>query len=112
MAFSEFEIAKYKKIMDEYMEKVRPNEETRKQIDICYKFDNQSIIIFELRNINNKVIESPIAKAKYVKTEDRWQILWQRADMKWHIYEPKSGVKTLNGFIKVIEKDEYGCFWG
>ncbi|KYC49850.1 MAG: hypothetical protein AMQ22_01565 [Candidatus Methanofastidiosum methylothiophilum] len=112
MAFSEIEITKYKQIMDAYLVKARPNEEIRKQVDVCYRIGNQSVEIFEIRNINNKIIESPIAKAKYVRTEDRWQILWQRADMKWHLYEPKIGVKTLNEFIKVIEKDEFGCFWG
>lgn len=57
-------------------------------------------------------MESPVAKASYVKTQGIWKIFWQRADLKWHRYEPTPAVETLEEFLAVVEKDEYACFWG
>ncbi|MFC6877508.1 DUF3024 domain-containing protein [Flavobacterium myungsuense] len=32
--------------------------------------------------------------------------------MKWHSYKPHPKVKNLKEFIKVIQEDKHGCFWG
>lgn len=38
-------------IMENYIENTRPPEEMRPQLDISYKIEGQSIIIFEIRPI-------------------------------------------------------------
>jgi Protein of unknown function (DUF3024) len=57
-------------------------------------------------------VEIPIAKAQYVKSRAVWKVYWQRADMKWHSYEPQAEVKSLEEFVTVVEVDEYYCFFG
>jgi hypothetical protein len=32
--------------------------------------------------------------------------------MKWHRYEPDPEVKKIEDFLAVVERDEYGCFYG
>jgi hypothetical protein len=58
--------------LENFINKVRPPEEIREKLDIAYKLDNQSVIVFELRpnwrNPENKT-ESQIAKATFVKTK-------------------------------------------
>ena len=49
MAFTEEEIKKYSKKIEDYVEKIRPKEDLRSKVDISYKIDMQSIIIFEIR---------------------------------------------------------------
>jgi hypothetical protein len=57
-------------------------------------------------------IEESIAKARYVRSRDVWQVFWQRADMKWHRYAPRPEVKSLEAFLKLVDQDANGCFWG
>lgn len=101
--------------LENYIDKIRPSEELRDQIDIGYKLENQSIIIFESRPYFHRPdqrFESAVAKATFVKAKQSWKVFWQRADLKWHAYEPKPVVKTLREFISLVENDEYNCFWG
>lgn len=48
----------------------------------------------------------------YVRTQGVWKIFWQRADLKWHGYEPLAEVAAIEDFLEAVDKDEYHCFWG
>jgi hypothetical protein len=101
--------------MENFLDRFRPKEEIRDQIDITYKIDGQSILIYEIRPFwkdQHKKIESPAAKTTYIKSKNHWKIFWMRADLKWHSYGPIPAVKTLKEFIQIVEDDNYGCFWG
>ena len=109
MALSEFEIKKFEKIVREYIEKHRPPPHIRDEVDLSFRVKGQSVEIFEIRamwNNPNEKIEESVAKARYAKSSDIWKIYWQRADLKWHSYEPDPEVKTLEEFLKVVERDE------
>jgi hypothetical protein len=101
--------------IENYLSYIRPNEEMRAQIDIGYRIEKQSVIIFEVRpdwRDPKKKVENNIAKATFVKKDNHWKVYWLRADLKWHSYKPKPIVEDLLDFIRLIEKDEYSCFWG
>lgn len=109
---SEIEIIK---MMDTYIESVRPPENIRDKIDIGYKIDGQSIIVHEIRpSWKDEFVmeENPVAKTTFVKKTGTWKIFWFRSDMKWHSYEPYPVAKNLKKFIAVLEADEHECFWG
>ena len=115
MAISEFEIKRYEKIVNQYIDKHRPPEHLRDQVDLAFRIEGQSVFIFEVREVWNRPgekMESPIAKATFVKKKKSWKIYWQRADLKWHRYEPTPEVKTIEEFLTVVEEDDYCCFWG
>jgi len=102
-------------VMEGYLMSSRPPEEIRDELDINYKIKDQSIIVFEIRPLwsnPKEKMESNIAKATFVKKENVWKIFWFMSDMKWHSYEPNSKVKSLKEFVKIIEEDKHGCFWG
>ncbi|MCP3931719.1 MAG: DUF3024 domain-containing protein, partial [Bacteroidetes bacterium] len=63
-------------------------------------------------NDPSKKIEGSIAKATYVKSTKIWKLYWQRADMKWHRYEPFPESKSLEEILEVIGQDKHYCFWG
>lgn len=101
--------------IENYLSYIRPEEEMRSKIDIGYRIDKQSVFIFEIRPDwmdPKKTVENDIAKATYVQKDDQWKVFWQRSDLKWHAYKPQPVVKHLLDFIRLIEKDEYSCFWG
>ena len=115
MPVNETQITSIKNIMDPYIEKIRPPEKIRPELDIAYKIEGQSVLVLEIRpQWNDPTIfnEHSLAKATFVKTKNNWKIFWKKSDGKWHSYSPKMEVKTLIQFIKLIEEDDHHCFWG
>ena len=101
--------------MENFLARKRPHEHIRPQLDIGYKIEGQSIIVFEIRPQWNKpeiILEHPFAKTTFVKTKNNWKVFWMRADLKWHSYTPTPVVKTDLEFTKLIEEDKHHAFWG
>ncbi len=115
MSFSEFEIKRYEKIVSEFVSKRRPPAHIRNEVDLSFRLVGQSVEIFEIRPVWNKPeekMEQPVAKATYVKRQNIWKVYWMKSDLKWHKYEPEFEVGELGHFVAIVDKDEYGCFWG
>ena len=115
MAFSEFERKRYERAAQNYIDAHRPPVHIRNELDLGCRLQNQSVEIFEIRPLwrhPGEKVEQPVAKATYVKTDEIWKVYWQRADLKWHRYDPHSTVDSIDEFFAVVEKDEYGCFYG
>ena len=115
MAFSEFEQKRYEKLMNAFIESNRPPVEERNELDLSFRIKGQSIVIFEIRPLWDKPeekIEEPVAKATYFQSQNIWKIYWQRADLKWHRYDPDPVVDTIEEFLEIVEEDDYECFFG
>ena len=115
MAFSEFELKRYEKAMEAFIESHRPPPNIRNELDLGYRITGQSIEIFEIRPFwsnSSEKIEEAVAKTTYVKTQKIWRVYWQRADLNWHKYDPVPKVNTLEEFLELVERDEYACFFG
>lgn len=101
--------------MENFLSRKRPPEHIRPQLDIGYKIEEQSIIVFEIRPQWNKpdvIQEHPVAKTTFVKTKNHWKVFWMRADLNWHSYTPTPTVKSITAFTKLVEEDKHHCFWG
>ncbi len=115
MSLSEFEQKRYERLAKTFLEKRRPPPQLRAEFDLEFRFSGQSIEIFEVRPRWNKPeekIEQAIAKATYVKAQNIWKVFWQRADLKWHRYDPVPAVGSLEKFFELVDEDKYGCFFG
>lgn len=113
--FSELELARYKEILDKFMDKRRPPVHIRDKMDISYRITGQTVDIFVIREWYRdprKKIEEPIVRTTYVKDRDVWKIYWMRADLKWHEYPPDPESDSLEKVIKIVDEDPMGCFWG
>ena len=102
-------------VMEGYLINARPPEEVRNQLDLNYKIEDQSILVYDIRpswmNPSEK-IERNIAKATFIKKDNIWKIFWFKSDMKWHQYKPNPAVNNLKEFVKILEEDKHNCFWG
>ena len=101
--------------MENYLEKARPPENIRKQLDLGYKIENQSIILFEIRPVWKnpaEFAEHDFAKASFIKGKLIWKVYWMRANLKWHLYKPSPEVTTLKQFLKIVDEDKFHCFKG
>jgi hypothetical protein len=115
MALSEFEARRLEKIVGSYIESRRPPPELRKQLDLNFRIHGQSVEIYEVRPYwrdPDEITENPVAKATYVKRGDLWKLYWQRADLKWHRYDPDPEAASIEEVLKIIDRDEYCCFFG
>jgi len=115
MALNDLEYKRVENALERFIEMERPPVHIRPELDLAYTFSGQSVELCEVRphweNTNEKMLK-PYAKARYVKTQNLWKIYWQRADLKWHSYEPVPTVSTIEEFLAVVKVDEYACFYG
>jgi len=98
-----------------FVAKRRPPVHLRDQVDLSFRFDGRSVEIFEIRprwDSPAEKIEEAVAKARYLKSRDEWLVYWQRADLKWHKYGPMPEVSAVDAFLRLVDEDEYGCFFG
>jgi len=116
MSFSEFETKRCEQLVQRYLDGRRPPPHIRPEVDLGFRISGQSVELFETRPVwrgePGEKMERPVAKATYVKSTSLWKIYWQRADLKWHRYDPNPEVKQLEDFLAVVERDEYCCFYG
>lgn len=115
MAIDTLQTLEIIEVMENFLSRKRPPLEIRKKLDLGYKIEDQSIIVFEIRPQWNKpevIREHPVAKTTFVKANNHWKVFWMRANLKWYSYSPKPKVKHLIDFFRLVEKDEYHCFWG
>jgi hypothetical protein len=102
-------------VMENYVASIRPPEHIREKVDVSYKIDNQSVILFEARPLFNnpeQKIESFYAKATYVKSTAKWKVYWMRASGDWNVYAPMPEVASLRDFVDLVDEDKYHCFKG
>jgi hypothetical protein len=98
-----------------FVAKRRPPAHLRDQVDLSFRFDGRSVEIFEIRpRWDNPAqrVEEAVAKVRYMKSRAKWLVYWQRADLKWHKYGPMPEVNTVDAFLRLVDEDEYGCFFG
>jgi len=115
MALSELERKRLERTVGEFVERRRPPAHIRPQVDLGFRVKGQSVEIFEVRPRWNKPserIEEAVAKATFVKNDATWRVFWQRADLKWHRYDPAPEVPSLERFLELVETDEFSCFFG
>ena len=115
MALTQIELKRCEKALSAFLAKRRPPPHIRDKLDIGYSINGQSIELFEIRpdwQDSSKKSHSPVAKATYVGTKKLWKVYWMRRDLKWHGYEPFAETKLFEAFLAVVDRDEYGCFFG
>jgi Protein of unknown function (DUF3024) len=115
MALSELELKRCEHDVKRFVEHRRPPAHIRPELDFGYRIEGQSVEIFEIRpDWRDRSIkrETPVAKATYVRSSNRWKVYWLRSDLKWHRYEPSGEVRSLAQVLAVVDRDEFGCFFG
>lgn len=105
----------HERIIERYIEKKRPPIAFRDKLDLGFTFKNHVVEIFEIRPRWDKPevkLILPFAKSRYYKSKNIWKIYWKRANGNWELYEPQAEVRDLSEFLKIIDEDTNGCFFG
>jgi hypothetical protein len=116
VTLAEIELARVRRAMDVFMQQRRPPPHIRPKLDLGFRVFGQSVEIFEIRPAwrgpRDEKHESPVAKATYVRARGVWRVFWMRRDLKWHMYEPKPEVKSVEDFTSLVAIDAHACFFG
>lgn len=116
MPFTDSEIAEHTALIErEFWAKRRPPLRIRDKMREGQRFDGLAIELFFVRPVflrPGEFVEEPIAKVRFVRRRGVWRIYWERADLRWHSYEPCAEVPSLAVALRVIDEDRYCCFFG
>ncbi len=115
MPFHDLEQKKIENALIAFMKRERPPESVRPQLDLGFRIDGQSVELVEIRphwKEPSVTITQAYAKATFVRVQKVWKIYWQRADLKWHAYQPHPTATTIEEFLAVVSADQYACFYG
>ena len=114
MSFTNLEIQLIHRLVGELCQRRSP-EHVRDRVRLSYTIGNNFVVISEERARENEAsdwIVLEIAKLRYVRARNYWELYWKRASSKWWPYEPHSNSKTLEAITKEIDLDANGCFFG
>ena len=114
MALSDVELQRVKNEVGGLCDRRTPAG-TREQLSLHYSVNGHAIVLFERRphyKPNHDVIETPVAKLKFVRTQSEWRLFWMRADLKWHRYDPVPASRDLRTLVEAVDEDRYACFFG
>jgi Protein of unknown function (DUF3024) len=53
-----------------------------------------------------------VARFRYFRSRNEWQLYWMRADLRWHVYEPAAPTNDLARLVRLVEEDKYCAFFG
>ena len=116
MAFNELEAKRLENAVGSFVNQRRPPPHIRPKLDLAFRISGQSVEIFEgrprLEGAPGETMESPVAKATYVRTQELWRVFWMRADLKWHGYPPVPRVGSIEKFLALVDEDKHACFFG
>jgi hypothetical protein len=115
VALTELERRRRARDLAKLMERRRPPSHVRSRLDLGYRISRQSVEIVETRPDRQRpedVMEHPAAKAAFARTRNRWHAFRMRRALAWHGDEPNREARSLAAFLKVVDRDEYGRFFG
>lgn len=116
MPFSDSEIAEHVELIERiFWTQRRPPLHLRDKIREGQRIQKNEVELFFVRpawHEASEQTEEPIAKARYVRSRKIWKVYWMRADLKWHSYPPQPEVETLDAFLRLVDEDADGCFFG
>ena len=112
MAFSEQELNLIKNTVGVYAESIAPAA-VANQVTYTYEVDGNAVIIWENRapwDGRGGWTHKGVARFRYIRSRDEWELYWMRADLKWHRYEPAEATPSLEELVQVVKEDQYCCF--
>lgn len=116
MGFTDAEIARYTGLIEKVIwSRRRPPLHLREKVREGQRIANYEIELFIVRPHwcdPSQTIKCSIAKTRFVKSRHVWRVFWKRQDMKWHRYDPRPEVQSLEQFLELVQADQYQCFWG
>ena len=57
-------------------------------------------------------IEVPVARFRYVKVRNEWELYWLDRNSRWHFYDNIRPNPSIEPLLAEVDKDPTSIFWG
>jgi hypothetical protein len=114
MAFSEIELQRIKAIVEPFCARRSPAH-VRQHVRTEYRVKGQDVLIVEVRIVWDdpiRWVEHGIAKIRFNRKSKEWRLFWQRASLRWEIYQPRAADRNLGVLVDELDRDPHGRFFG
>jgi hypothetical protein len=111
---SPFQIARVSKILDAFCD-ARVPPEVRDQVDVKYRFEGDTVFLFEHRPAFQRPdewVEIPVAKFRYFVERQQWALFWSDRNSKWHRYDLIPASPSFEDLLQEVDSDPTRIFWG
>ena len=80
---------------------------------VFFNYENQTLEIYTMmEGFDGSLIKFPNVKAKHIKSKGVWKVYCMGQSMVWKLYQPNPEVEDIYEFLKLIDEDKHGIFWG
>ena len=113
MVFNDTEVAQIKQCMNYFMEKRRPPKHIRNEHDLQYRIEDDSVIIFDVRQLawSAGIAEEMLAKITINRVSNSWSLFWSTENNEWRHYDAKM-IGSFAEAVKIVDDDVEHRFFG
>ncbi len=115
MAFSELELKRIDRAVGGLCRRSTPAAHSD-ELRFVYETDGHAVTIWEERppwdGSPGDWSRMGVARFRYFRSRDEWQLYWMRRDLKWHVFDEVEPTPDLGQLVKVVGENWYGCFFG
>ena len=104
----------FDKQVEDFIESIRPPADVRDKLDIGYRYENSTLMIFQIRLHQDPEagkVQIPVAKTRFIKSRSVWVIYWMSGDGNWKKYEPNPEVNSIRDVFDELMEDRHQRFW-
>ena len=115
MALTQTQVEECLRVTGAFIAKRRPPPAIRDKLDYRADISGSTVTIVSIRpryNDSRRKMDHPIARIRWIGTKKKWQLYWMRADLKWHVYEATSEIKSIADALEEVHRDPHSCFFG
>jgi hypothetical protein len=113
--FDDLELKRIDRTVGELCRRYSPPEHAD-HLRTVYEVDGHSVSVYEERPPWDGVgdwTRMGVARFRYFRSRDEWQLYWMRQDLRWHLYWPEDEMPSdLPSLVALVESDEFGAFFG
>jgi len=115
MVFNDLELKRIDQTVGKLCRRVsRP--EHADQLRFVYEVDGHAVTIWEecppWDGSPGDWTHMGVARFRYFRSRDEWQLHWMRRDLKWHVFDEVAPTRNLARLVKVVDENWHGCFFG
>ena len=115
MSFSELELKRIDRTIGELCRRSSLAEHADKLRFVC-EIDGHAVTVWEERppwdGSPGEWTRMGVARFRYFRSRDEWQLYWMRRDLKWHVFDEVGPTRNLARLVSVVDENRYGCFFG
>ena len=114
MAFHDLELKRIDRSVGELCRRLSPPEHAD-EVRVTCEVEGHSVSVWEERppwRGQGEWTRMGVARFRYFRSCDEWQLYWMRQDLRWHLYDPDEMPADLASLVAVVEADKYGAFFG